>query len=88
MHSHDTFNAALMANPNWREVKKKKWVDRQNPFRVSKADQNIICNRSPKSIMVRDSKDGKGYKSSDPYTDKAAIKLPRGPDERLVLDKR
>lgn len=50
--THDTFNAKLMANPNFREVRKQQWVDKKHPFNVRKADTNIICDRQvQKSTM-------------------------------------
>ena len=43
----DVFDGSMMANPDWRNVRKTLWVDKERPFRVFKADESLICNRSP-----------------------------------------
>ena len=59
--STEVINGARIANPAWRSVDKKSWVDGAKPFRVVKADKSLISDRNPKHIDLNP-------KEKDPYT--------------------
>ena len=70
--STEAFNAKKMANPNWRIVNKKHWVDSKQPFNYRKADESLICDRTSKLS-----------EKTDPYTGISAPAPPRKAEERL-----
>ena len=74
----DVFDGAMNANPDWRNVRKTLWVDSKRPFRVFKADESVICNRSPLQMNVI---------ASDPYVDVDESKPLKSFEDRLVVKK-
>lgn len=64
MTVHEALDGAKIANPDWRNVRKTLWVDKEHPFKVGKVDESLICNRSPSKVNGRAS----AFRSSDPYT--------------------
>ena len=57
--SQETFDCASYANPTWRSIKKKNWVDPKRPFKVTRPDEKLISNRQMDAEA----------QSLDPYTD-------------------
>ena len=79
---HEALDGSQIAYPNWRSIEKKRWMDRKHPFRVNKADEKLICNRSPNA-----SSNTKAY-PIDPYTGIVDSKPPRGLDGRFTLPRK
>jgi len=52
--SFEVFDRSRYANPDWRNVQKRNWVDQKRPFLVKKADEKLIANSqiSPKRRIV------------------------------------